>query len=189
MRIFLACTPRTGNLWVRRIISQVLNLQQYAIHNPDEIEWDVLPEDCFVAMHWHYSPEFSDFIRERGFQIVVTTRHPLDVLVSILRFAALEPMTARWLEGEGGTETPIAGSAPASAEFSRYCLSPRAEALLGISPEWHDHADVIVRYEDFLREPAEAARRILRTLGAAPLVDIDEAVRANSMDKMRPLAT
>jgi hypothetical protein len=189
MRIFLACTPRTGNLWIRRIIGQVLNLQQFTGHNPDEVYWDLLPEDCLVAMHWHHTRELSDFIRDQGFQIVVTTRHPLDVLVSILRFASLEPLTARWLEGEGGDESQLVKAVPDSDEFASYCLSRRAEALLGISQEWHDDADVIVRYEDFLREPAEATRRIVHTLRAEPIVDIDEAVRANTMDKLRSLAS
>ncbi len=189
MRIFLACTPRTGNLWIRRIITHVLNLSQYSGHNPDEIYWDHLPEDCLVAMHWHHSAELSTFLRERGFQIMVTTRHPLDVLVSILRFAAYEPATARWLEGEGGNESQIISAVPDSDEFARYCLSRRAEALLGISQEWHDDADVVVRYEDFLHAPAEATRRIVDTLGAEPIVDIDEAVRANTMEKLRPIAS
>ncbi len=188
MRILLTCTPRTGNLWIRRVIAHALDLPQIATHNPDEVDWDSLPERCLVAMHWHYSPEFGDFVRRRGFSIAVTTRHPLDVLVSILRFAPLEPATARWLEGEGGDESQLTGATPASEAFASYCLSHRAEVLLRVSQEWRQAADVVIRYEDVLPEPAAATRRILDSLGARPVADVDEAVRANALDTLRPLA-
>jgi hypothetical protein len=188
VRIFLACTPRTGNLWIRRVIAHALDLTQFCGHKPDEIDWDLLPERCLVAMHWHYSDEFAAFLRARGFRIIVTTRHPLDVLVSILRFAALEPATARWLDGECGDEGQLAHAEPASTEFAQYCLGDRADALLRVSWEWRDHADVVVRYEDFLRAPADVTAGILRDLDVQPVAPIEDAVRANAMDVMRPLA-
>jgi hypothetical protein len=188
MRIFLTCTPRTGNLWIRRVIAHALDLPQVASHNPADVGWDGLPDRCLVAMHWHYSQEFHDFVRRRGFSILVTTRHPIDVLVSILRFAPLEPATARWLEGEGGDERSLVHATPASDEFAQYCLSRRAEVLLGVSQEWRHTADDVVRYEDFLPDPVEATTRILNTLGARPVVDVRQAVDANAMDKLRPLA-
>lgn len=188
MRIFLACTPRTGNLWIRRVIAHALNLETTCGHTPDDIDWDQLPERCLVAMHWHYSPSFASFLRDRGFKIMVTARHPMDVLVSILRFAALEPATALWLNGEGGDEGPLAHAQPASRAFADYCVGDRAEALLRVSLEWSPHADVVIRYEDFLRAPAEVTARVLQVLGIEPVVPIAEAVRANAMDEMRPLA-
>ena len=52
MRIFLACTPRTGNLWIRRIISQVLNLQR-----------DVTkPEDNSVSIELYYVEQPTPFV-------------------------------------------------------------------------------------------------------------------------------
>ena len=44
-------------------------------------------------MHWRYSAAFEGFVRERGFRIVVTARHPLDVLISILQYAPTDPTT------------------------------------------------------------------------------------------------
>jgi len=188
VRIFLACTPRTGNLWIRRVVAHALALPHFAGHKPEEIDWDSLPERCLVAMHWHYRDAFAAFLRARGFRIIVTTRHPLDVLVSILHFAALEPATARWLDGEGGVEGQLAHAEPASTAFAQYCLGDRADALLRVSWEWRRHADVVIRFEDFLRAPVDVTAGILRDLDAEPMVPIDEAVRANSIDELRPLA-
>jgi len=188
MRIFLACTPRTGNLWIRRVIAHALGLEAFCGHRPEDIDWDQLPPRCLVAMHWHYTAEFEQSLRDRGFKIIVTTRHPMDVLVSILRFAAFEPATARWLDGEGGDEGPLAHAAPASNAFADYCLGDRAEALLRVSWEWRRHADVVIRYEDFLRAPVDVATGVLQDLGIAPVAAIADAVRANAMDEMRPLA-
>jgi hypothetical protein len=172
MRIFLACTPRTGNLWIRRVVARVLDLPNFAAHNPGEIDWDHLPERCLVAMHWHCTAAFSGFLRNHGFRTIVTVRHPLDVLVSILHFALLEPMTARWLEGESGNEKPLIGATPVSKEFATYCLSYRAASLLSISREWRNEAEAIIRYEDFLASPRSASQQILRALNVEPLTSI-----------------
>jgi len=169
------------------VIAHALKIEAFSGYTPEDIPWDQLPARCLVAMHWHYSAEFEQFLRDRGFKIMVTTRHPMDVLVSILRFAAFEPDTARWLDGEGGDEGPLAHAAPASNEFANYCLGNRAEALLRVSWEWRRHADVVIRYEDFLRSPIDVTASVLKDLRLAPVVPIAEAVRANTMDVIRPL--
>lgn len=187
MRLFLACTPRTGNLWMRRVLIHALDLPQYVGHNPDEIPWNDLPERCLVAMHWHRSDEFAAFLRANGFTTLVTARHPFDVLLSILHFTQIEP-TARWLEGEAGDESQLAGADPTSAAFAEYCLGPRAAALLSISPEWLGQAAATIRYEDFLTSPAAAATRAFEAIGASPVNSIDDAFDRNSVGNLRSIA-
>src|SRR5580658_5969913 len=101
-RLFLACTPRTGNLWFRKMLAASLEVMEIAAHSPDEIDWDALSEGCLVAMHWHRTSAIQKLLDARAMEVLVTVRHPLDILISILRFCQLEPATARWLEGEGG---------------------------------------------------------------------------------------
>jgi hypothetical protein len=88
-------------------------------------------------MHWRRSPTFHQFLMERQFEVLVTVRHPLDVLISILHFAQYEPATRRWLDGEGGNETSLLGADPTSEAFLAYALSGRASALFEVSAEWY----------------------------------------------------
>jgi hypothetical protein len=189
MRIFLACTPRTGNLWIRRVLAHALGVPQIATHTPQDIDWSGLPTDCMVAMHWHRSQAFADHLRQSGFKVIITARHPLDVLISILRFATVEPATARWLNGECGDESRLIGATPDSPEFAAYCLGDRAAALLSISQQWRSDAEATIRYEDFRQSPASVAQRVLAVLGADPATDVSEAIQANSMEKLRPISS
>jgi hypothetical protein len=97
-RFFIVSTPRTGNVFMRRVLTDVLGLPNVAVWVPGEAHWDQFPADVSLAMHWRYSREFEGFLREAGFRIAVTARHPLDVLLSILHYAPTDPETNRWLE-------------------------------------------------------------------------------------------
>jgi hypothetical protein len=155
-----------------------------AAHSPADIVWDSLESPCIVAMHWHRTDAFHAFLSERGFDVAVMVRNPLDVLISILHFSQYEPATANWLEGEGGDERSLLGADPASPEFLDYALSRRAALLLKVSAEWHSSARHVVRYERLVADPVGTLDLALRRLGctaAAP----DQAVRENTIERMR----
>ena len=180
-RLFIVSTPRTGNVWARRMLTGVLGVPNWAYWVPGEIAWDELPPAASIAMHWRYSPAFEGFVRERGFRIVVTARHPLDVLVSILQYAPTDPSTNRWLEGEAGDERSLtADVTPASDAFVRYALGWRAEALLDVSTRWAARSDALVRYANLVTDPAGEVEFVLRTLRFAGVNDIAAVVQQHS---------
>ena len=156
-----------------------------AAHNPGEIPWTQLPPSCLVAMHWNRGEEFTNFLTDHGFRIVITTRHPLDVLISILHFSPHEPATDRWLEGECGNERVLEGATPTSHAFADYCLGRRAARLLQVSVEWLKTAETVVKYEDLLRDPAAELRRVLAYFGAGINADVEVVVEANRIEKLR----
>ncbi len=164
-------------------------LEERSAHTPDELDWETLPERCALQLHWRRTPEFRKRLRRHGFSVAVLARHPLDVLVSILHFAPHEPQTARWLDGEGGNEEPLLGADPASPAFLAYATGPRAKALLSVTPEWWEHADARIRYEDLVADPPGELGRVVDELGGAPAVMPAEAVRAASFSRLRDEAT
>lgn len=166
----------------------VLDVPLFIGHNPGEIDWRTLPGECVVAMHWHYNSWFAAFLNRLDFQPVCLLRHPLDVLISILRFAPREPATARWLEGECGDERMLAGATPISPAFAGYCLSPRAATLLNVSPAWAHACRAVTRYEDLIRDPQLELERFLSVLGLPAKKPIESVVAAERIDKLRPLA-
>ena len=136
LRVAIISTPRSGNTWLRHLLSRLYQAATIPFHSPIEIEWNKLPADCILQLHWHPEPSFLAHLESGGFRVVVLARHPLDVLISILHFA-LTDQTLRWLEGEGGNERPIFGAMPRSTAFTDYATGPRAKALLAISHEWY----------------------------------------------------
>lgn len=151
-RIAIVSTPRSGNTWLRQLIARLYGLDQYAVHLPEDLNWAQLPENCVVQLHWHRSEKFVDLLKGNQFKVITISRHPLDVLISILHFSQYEPQTANWLNGEGGDELLIHGKLPTSIEFVNYIMGSRAKALLSISEEWWKFADHKLRYEDLVRE-------------------------------------
>jgi hypothetical protein len=135
-RLAVVGTSRSGNTWLRILLAQLYDLAQYAAHTPDALDWETLPENCIVQLHWHRLPPFTTFLAAQNFRVVTMARHPLDILISILQFSPHEPQTACWLDGENGNETAIHNKSVISPEFLAYAVSSRAQALLSISREW-----------------------------------------------------
>jgi len=184
-RLFLACTPRTGNTWFRKMVAQATGGVDAAAHSPSEIAWESVETPCIVAMHCHRTPAFQSFLADAGFDVLTMVRHPLDVLVSILHFSKYEPATARWLEGEGGDESPLRCADPTSAEFLDYALSRRAALLLNVSSEWYSSAREVVHYERLVADTAGTLDAILRRLGCSMHATADDVAIHNSLDRLR----
>ncbi|MBV8359633.1 MAG: hypothetical protein JO189_17100 [Deltaproteobacteria bacterium] len=161
LRVAVIGTPRCGNTWVRSVLGDILKLEQLAVHNYTELQ--SIPDRAIVQLHWYREPRFQRFLRDYGFRTLVLTRHPLDVLVSILNFIRYEPLTARWLEGNAEIPTSLVGQPPTSHEFLQYATSWGAENVLGISYQWwHDPDAVKVRYEELVKRPHEALLSLAR---------------------------
>jgi hypothetical protein len=165
-------------MWLRRLLVAAYGLEERSAHTPHELDWDALPDECVLQLHWHRTADFLTLLGRHGFVVAVLARHPLDVLVSILHFAPHEPQTARWLDGEAGDESAILGSEPVSEAFLAYATGPRARALLSVTPEWWPHARTRVRYEDLVADPARELERIARALAARPVVPAADAASA-----------
>ena len=110
LRLAVVSTPRSGNTWFRRLAAAAYRLDEWAVHNPRDLDWAGLSSRCILQIHWHRAEPFLSLLERYQFRVAVLSRHPLDVLISILHFAPHEPDTARWLEGEAGGETAVAGS-------------------------------------------------------------------------------
>jgi hypothetical protein len=189
MKLVLVSTPRSGNTWLRHILAGMYQLEQYAVHTPESIDWAALPPRCIVQLHWHNTPEFAQLVAGHGFQVVTICRHPLDVLLSILQFAPHEPQTANWLAGAGGDESSIYYQSPSSPAFLAYATSARAAALLSVTPDWwHAPGLVRVRYEDLVNQTEATLHSLTGQFGPAQ-ADIKTVLEPLHIDKLRLTTT
>jgi hypothetical protein len=166
MRVAIISSPRTGNTWLRSLLADACKLAELAIHNPADADWNALPRDCVLQIHWHRTASFCRMLQTAGFRVVTLTRHPLDVLVSILQFCQHDRSTLRWLDGEKGDERPVYGAMPGSHAFAAYATGGRAAALLSVSLQWWHDPDVCrLRYEELVADPVGQLGRLLAGLG------------------------
>jgi hypothetical protein len=178
MRLAVVSTPRAGNMWLRRQLVAMFDLEERSAHTPDEVDWEALPEDCVLQLHWPRTRNFVRTLDRHGFHVVVLSRHPLDVLISILHFSAHEPETARWLDGAHGDEHLIIGVEPTSHAFWKYATGRRGRALVGVSAQWWKRGLVAVRYEDLVAEPVRELQRVVDALGVRPALTPDAVTQA-----------
>jgi hypothetical protein len=168
LRLAVVSTPRVGNMWLRRQLVALFGLEERSAHTPDEVCWESLPDACVLQLHWPRTRHFARTLEQHGFRVLVVARHPLDVLLSILHFAAHEPETNRWLDGAFGGERSIVGVDPSSGAFRAYATGRRARALIDVSSQWWERGLVSIRYEDLVAEPAVELGRIVDALGVTP---------------------
>jgi hypothetical protein len=181
LRIAVVSTPRSG---VRSVLSKALELEQIAVHNTRDIP-SVLPERVALQIHWYREPNFQAFLRSNRFRVVVIARHPLDVLVSVLRFIRYEPLTARWLEANAELPADLCQYPPASPAFVAYATSWGAENLLSVTYQWwHDRDAIRVHYERFVRATAKEFRNLVEQLDQ-PADKVSEALEANPFKALR----
>ncbi len=194
LRLAVIGTPRSGNTWLRRLVATGLGIggedgREYAVHNPDDIEWNAGDSRYIVQVHVRRDVRLSDLLARNGVRVLVPFRHPFDTLISILQYVIHAPSeSAQWLLGHDGNENAIRGVDPCHPRFLDYARSPRASALLDVSPSWSDDpAAITLRYEDLTAAPEKTLRRIGRQIGAKPRRSWADAVEANSMDSLRKM--
>lgn len=189
-RIAIVSTPRSGNTWLCQMLDHAYECAtrqhgELALYNPLEAPWPNLPDRCIVMTHWHRVEPLPTLWNEHRFLTVTLARHPLDVLISILRYAPCEGSLG-WLGGQEGDERPIFGVMPESDAFIQYATSRRAKALLAVSTQWWTAPGVHrIRYEDLVRNPKRQLAQIAKLVGTAPSVSFEEAVTACATQRFR----
>jgi hypothetical protein len=154
VRLALLGTPRSGSTWFRLLVADACGVAEFARHAIDDFPWERLPDEFILQLHARPRPELCERLARYGIRPVALARHPLDVLLSILRYAAPEMESARWLDGEGGDESGLFGAVPVDAAFARYAVGPRADALLSLTPDWCAVPECArVHYERLVRDP------------------------------------
>ena len=91
-RIAVISSPRSGNTWIRFLLSSIYGLEQVAVFDPFAFDWASAPSRCLFQTHWHPTGRLVETLERHQFRVVVSARHPLDLLISILHFAGHEPL-------------------------------------------------------------------------------------------------
>jgi hypothetical protein len=176
MRIALVGSPRCGNNWVRRVMSDVLGYPHFAAHSVEEFPKE-LPPDCILNIHALNEPPDNAFFEKHSCKIIVLARHPLDIFVSVLQFARYEPSVHKWLDGSCRIPSDAASLCPDDASFVDWMTGAGAKRLLSVSLSWWQGSQSIrLRYEDLVARPHESFNSIFDGLGAKCINGLDAAL-------------
>jgi hypothetical protein len=191
LRLAMIGTPRSGNTWLRRVLATAYEFGgeagwELAAFDPGDLDWGAEPARSIVQVHISRDPDFESLLAYHNVRPVVPTRHPFDVLISILQYATHVHDTYRWLLGEGGNELAIRGLDPNHPAFLDYARGPRAAALLDVSQAWSQAPGAVpVRYEDLVNDPLPTLEKFAQAIGQVPVVDWATALERNTKDELR----
>jgi predicted nucleic acid-binding Zn-ribbon protein len=190
LRIAVVSTPRSGNTWVRHLLGHAYDIPTLSRHSLSDDEWDALPDECVLQIHWRREPDFVARLERHGFRVLTVGRHPLDTLISILHVVVYDVESENWLSGRYGDETGIWGAWPRSRAFLNYCASPRAAELLAVTCDWWNQPGVVaVKYENFVRNTAEELAQLTPHFGPLRCASLDAVLEKTSLQHMRKTST
>lgn len=183
-RIAIISTPRSGNTWVNYCLSDILGYPTVGIHRYSDIQASlVLPNRLILQIHWqHEDKVFQNFLTKNHFFKLTIARHPLDVLISILRFTQVQTSPLLWLDNKISV-LDLPGVDPSQQKFIDWCLSDNATKILEISYMWAMSGDAyLLRYEDMIEDPVKRMQEILNKVGAKTS---DKTIKT-TIDKFSP---
>lgn len=185
LRLAIVGSPRSGNTWLRGLLANVLGLEELAFHDPAAVGWETLPPRCALQLHWHPTDDFRGLLVRYGFRVVTPTRHPLDLLLSVLNYAYYTHDPAICTRTACAT-CSILGVSPRSEQFLAYTRGKYATDILAISRNWWARPETIrVRYEDLVLDTPAELRRIINELGASAQSDPEEVTARFAIDSLR----
>ena len=190
LRLAVISSPRTGNTWMRTLLSATYGLEQFAVHAPWALDWEGLPERAVVQIHWLPEPDFLDRLARAGFRVVTLARHPLDLLLSSLNYTTYVHLSGRCPGGGACGECGVAGRTPRSPEHMAYATSKVGSAanLFTFSLRWWPRPEVIrVRYRDLVGEPIKELARIAGKIGAEPRVPAPRVLELTAIGRLKKI--
>lgn len=183
MRLAVIGSHRSGTTWVRSVLGGMFGLEQIAIADPAPYNWDSLPQRCVLQMHYYPVDWFLKRLHDYDFKVVITARHPFDILTSWLNYNYYVHQEGYCPGGGACPECSIIELMPRSDEFIAYAGGESGRLLLCYSPAWWQRDGVSrVRYEDMVNAPEPTLTRLISELGASPVVPLDEILHATAIE-------
>ncbi|MPZ23587.1 MAG: hypothetical protein GEU28_08580 [Dehalococcoidia bacterium] len=182
-------SPRAATTWLRSVLSTLYGLHVLTNVLPGDVDWERLPRHCLLHGHWSpflgatgRPPEdvhatLRSLLARDDFRVITAARHPLDALISLLRFVKVNDLP--W-------PSPLPDSAdPTGDGFIDFATSPQAVGYLDVTTDWWNLPGVLrFRYEDFFFDPRAAIEAATSGIGRHPLESIEAVLESNSRSVM-----
>lgn len=195
MRIVIAGPPKTGNVWLKRMLASAYGLRLLdAGEYPERADLIALevwlaaggfPVDTIFHQHYAYSPKLADALEAVSAQIVTIVRDPYDTFVSAY-FA--QQQQGDDAQRAGRRADAIYGKALDSPEVYEHLRSGGFRRNMLRARDWiKSGRSRIVRYEDLMQDPVAALQRLTDDIQPVPEERLHLAVNENSANNLRKL--
>lgn len=180
-RILIAATPKTGNTWLKLLVSRIYDLPVARLPAPfSPGAWDAAGARWVAHQHVPPTPSLLDWIGENAIAVITVLRHPGDVLVSLFHYA-------RWADtGEEIRALAQDGKIP-GPQTIEYVRSLRFARLLSLSAQWRARDAIVVRYEELLEDPVGSLSRLTDEIWPVGRDRIECAAAACEIGQLRGL--
>jgi hypothetical protein len=157
--IAILATPKTGNLWIKYVLVNVLRMNSGEFLRPAEIisYFDDPQSDRQLVFHAHvpFTRTLQHTLNVNQTRIISLVRNPLDIFLSlrshVLRLGPNSPTQAQILSDD--------------PELLRDFAQTYFVGDLAISAIWARHDAIVLRYEDLITDPFNGFSRLGRQLG------------------------
>jgi len=169
-KLMIASTPKSGNTWVKLILSRVYDLPVLIAPNGFEQEqWDALGEDWVVHQHISATSESINWFNDNNIPVITTIRHPGDVLVSLFHYT-------KWKKTNGHLDVLAEDKDEMGEHTLNFVTSYRFAKFLQLSIKWLKHGSYVMRYEELLHDPVTAIYNFTQKVQPVDLKRIQAAV-------------
>lgn len=200
LKILIVSTPKTGNTWVKQLLSTIYDLPVVFVGNtldsaPETLEG--LGERWIAHQHWVLTPNLLRWGRENGLVFVTTVRHPGDTLLSLYHFlrsyantfrdSASDFVALMNLDRMAWGEVP--GDGKKVGKHLLWYVQEQFLQELEQSLLWMRAPETLpVRYEDLWRDPLSALTQLTDRISPVSRDCIERAIEACDIGLMRSLA-
>jgi hypothetical protein len=171
------------------VLSDTFGLPEISVHHPGDIRWDRLPPQFVIQLHWRRTELLEQRLRAAGITVITASRHPLDVLLSMLVFAQRDRHTSRWLAADEDSERTLDNAVPGDPAFLEWAGSDRARSLLNLTAQWWQAPSVVrVRYEELCADPEGEFTRLIADTEQDPACSPTLGISINTPQRLSELS-
>lgn len=191
MRIIVASTPKTGNIWIKSLLAEIYNLQILG-NEPREVEdlSDRFQQGWFIdnsIFHQHFPPndKFFELVDTIGCHLVTTIRNPYDVFVSLYFYVQNFPEIFSDRDRELNFIFGKPLDHPDVLFFLRG-IDGGFRIHIEVAEKWVSRKQsIIIRYEDLLAKPFNVLSKVTAKIAPTSKDNILNAIEVCRAENMR----
>jgi len=193
-RILIAATEKTGNTWLKHLLSHIYELPTpYISQNFAAAEADSLGNRWVMHQHFLAERPLLDWAAKTQTHLVTMIRHPADTLVSLYHYCCNYPDHYKDDVAVSRALAADAREREATADLSHHVvdgellrtLQERIMADLNISISWIRSRHLVVRYEDLRTEPLVTLSNLTNSIAPVPRERIEQAIAGCDIEALR----
>jgi hypothetical protein len=194
MRIVIASPPKTGNVWVKTLLSKIYGLKVLEDEprgTPEaflkKVERGWFEQNSIFHQHFRPTEDFVDLAKELNCILITTLRNPYDAFVSF--YFHIQNNSRQFAEPHPNAK--ILGKPIDHPDVIRFAGTRKGGfgAQLVWARRWVAcECSHIIRYEDLHSDPLAALRKVTDAIQPMTDAEIQHAIDESSAEKMRGLS-